>query len=300
MADFLDLLLSPFSFTFMQQAFLIVLLVAIPTALLSCFLVLKGWSLMGDAISHSVLPGIVIAYVLAIPFTLGAFTAGMFCALATGYLKDNSRIKEDTIMGVVFSSMFALGIVLMTKVQSNIHLDHILFGDPLGVSWRDIGEATVITLAVILFAIFKGKDLLVFIFDHQHAQAIGLPTKMLHYSLLALLSLTIVAALKAVGMILVISMLIAPGATAFMLTRRFQTMVTLALLISVINAFLGMYLSFFIDSAPGPTIILLLTANFIGVFIYTTIKNRYIEQQNIQTNPVHDGEHAIALINNPT
>ncbi|CEO40879.1 metal ABC transporter permease [Photobacterium kishitanii] len=300
MADFLDLLLSPFSFTFMQQAFLIVLLVAIPTALLSCFLVLKGWSLMGDAISHSVLPGIVIAYVLAIPFTLGAFVAGMFCALATGYLKENSRIKEDTIMGVVFSSMFAFGIVLMTKVQSNIHLDHILFGDPLGVSWRDIGEATVITLAVILFSIFKGKDLLVFIFDHQHAQAIGLPTKVLHYSLLALLSLTIVAALKAVGMILVISMLIAPGATAFMLTRRFQTMVVLALLISVANAFLGMYLSFFIDSAPGPTIILLLTANFIGVFTYTTIKNRYVEQQNIKTHLIDDDEHPITPLNNPT
>lgn len=300
MADFLDLLLSPFSFTFMQQAFLIVLLVAIPTALLSCFLVLKGWSLMGDAISHSVLPGIVIAYVLAIPFTLGAFVAGMFCALATGYLKENSRIKEDTIMGVVFSSMFAFGIVLMTKVQSNIHLDHILFGDPLGVSWRDIGEATVITLAVILFSIFKGKDLLVFIFDHQHAQAIGLPTKVLHYSLLALLSLTIVAALKAVGMILVISMLIAPGATAFMLTRRFQTMVVLALLISVANAFLGMYLSFFIDSAPGPTIILLLTANFIGVFTYTTIKNRYVEQQNIKTRLIDDDKHPITPLNNPT
>ncbi|PSW47694.1 metal ABC transporter permease [Photobacterium kishitanii] len=300
MANFLDLLLSPFSFTFMQQAFLIVLLVAIPTALLSCFLVLKGWSLMGDAISHSVLPGIVIAYVLAIPFTLGAFVAGMFCALATGYLKENSRIKEDTIMGVVFSSMFAFGIVLMTKVQSNIHLDHILFGDPLGVSWRDIGEATVITLAVILFSIFKGKDLLVFIFDHQHAQAIGLPTKVLHYSLLALLSLTIVAALKAVGMILVISMLIAPGATAFMLTRRFQTMVVLALFISVANAFLGMYLSFFIDSAPGPTIILLLTANFIGVFTYTTIKNRYVEQQNIKTRLIDDDEHPITPLNNPT
>ncbi|PSV19133.1 metal ABC transporter permease [Photobacterium kishitanii] len=300
MANFLDLLLSPFSFTFMQQAFLIVLLVAIPTALLSCFLVLKGWSLMGDAISHSVLPGIVIAYVLAIPFTLGAFVAGMFCALATGYLKENSRIKEDTIMGVVFSSMFAFGIVLMTKVQSNIHLDHILFGDPLGVSWRDIDEATVITLAVILFSIFKGKDLLVFIFDHQHAQAIGLPTKVLHYSLLALLSLTIVAALKAVGMILVISMLIAPGATAFMLTRRFQTMVVLALFISVANAFLGMYLSFFIDSAPGPTIILLLTANFIGVFTYTTIKNRYVEQQNIKTRLIDDDKHSITPLNNPT
>lgn len=147
-----------------------------------------------------------------------------------------------------------------------------------------------------MFAIFKGKDLLVFIFDHQHAQAIGLPTKVLHYSLLALLSLTIVAALKAVGMILVISMLIAPGATAFMLTSRFQTMVGLALLISVTNAFLGMYLSFFIDSAPGPTIILLLTINFIGVFTYTAIKNRYIEQKNIKITVTHDDQQSNLIL----
>ncbi|MFN1531970.1 metal ABC transporter permease [Vibrio jasicida] len=273
----LDTLVMPFTFTFMQQAFLIVLLVAIPTALLSCFLVLKGWSLMGDAIAHSILPGVVIAYILAIPYTVGAFAAGIFCALSTGYLKENSRIKEDTIMGVVFSAMFALGLVLMTKIEVGVHLDHILFGDALGVSWADIIEAAIVALLVVLFAVFKGKDLLVFVFDHQHAQAIGLPVKFLHYGLLSLLSLAIVAALKAVGMILVIAMLIAPGATAFLLTRRFHSMVLLALCISLFSAFLGVYLSFFIDSAPAPTIILIMTLKFICVFCYTSYKNQKVE-----------------------
>ncbi|HEY6632216.1 MAG TPA: metal ABC transporter permease, partial [Rhizobiaceae bacterium] len=130
----IETLLLPFQFPFMQQAFAISLLVAVPAALLSCFLVLKGWSLMGDAVSHAVLPGVVLAYIAGIPLAIGAFAAGMFCALATGYLKENSRIKEDTVMGVVFSGMFGLGIVLYTKIQTEVHLDHILFGDMLGVS----------------------------------------------------------------------------------------------------------------------------------------------------------------------
>ncbi|XPP93122.1 metal ABC transporter permease [Photobacterium leiognathi subsp. mandapamensis] len=158
-----------------------------------------------------------------------------------------------------------------------------MYGDPLGASWKEIIEAGVIALLVVTLCLLKGKDLLLcdlllFIFDPQHAQAIGLPTKVLHYGLLSLLSLAIVTALKAVGMILVISMLIAPGATAFMLTRQFQSMLIISLLIAVFNSVLGLYLSFFIDSAPGPTIILLLTANFIGVFIYTSIKNRNTEK----------------------
>ena len=265
----LDTLLLPFSFTFMHQAFVIVLLVAIPTSVLSCFLVLKGWSLMGDAISHSVLPGVILAYVLSIPYAIGAFAAGMFCALATGFIKDNSRLKEDTVMGVVFSSMFGLGLVLMTKVETGVHLDHILFGDVLGVSWTDVLEAGGIALLVISFILFKGRDLLVIIFDQQHAKAIGLPVGLLHYGLLSILSLTIVGALKAVGMILVVAMLIAPGATAFLLTRKFQSMMLIALLISTLTSFLGVYLSFFIDSAPAPTIIMLMTLIFICVFFYS-------------------------------
>ncbi|QUM76022.1 metal ABC transporter permease [Moritella sp. 24] len=282
----LNVVLEPFSFTFMQQAFVIVMLVAIPTALLSCFLVLKGWSLMGDAISHSVLPGVVIAYVLAIPYVIGAFVAGMFCALATGFIKDNSRLKEDTVMGVVFSSMFGLGLVLMTKIESGVHLDHILFGDVLGVTWSDILEVSFIAFLVVAFMLIKGKDLLVFVFDHQHAKAIGLPTGILHYGLLSLLSLTIVCALKAVGMILVIAMLIAPGAIAFLLTRKFQSMLFVALLISLSTSFFGVYLSFYLDSAPAPTIIMLLSITFILVFIYSSYQAKVTASKYLQSDDV--------------
>src|SRR5690606_13587729 len=138
MVPFADWLIWPFQFPFMVQAMVISVLVAVPTALLSCFLVLKGWSLMGDAVSHAVLPGVVIAYILGAPLGVGAFAAGMVCALATGYLKENSRIKQDTVMGVVFSGMFGLGLVLYTSIQSDVHLDHILFGDMLGVGPSDI------------------------------------------------------------------------------------------------------------------------------------------------------------------
>tara|TARA_B100000768_G_scaffold137660_1_gene128738 strand:+ start:4902 stop:5753 length:852 start_codon:yes stop_codon:yes gene_type:complete len=277
--DNVAVLIEPFSFTFMLQAFTIVLLVAVPTAILSCFLVLKGWSLMGDAISHSVLPGVVLAYILGIPLAIGAFSAGMVCAIATGFISENSRLKEDTVMGVVFSSMFAVGLVMMTKIDSNVHLDHILFGDVLGISWRDVIESGIITLLVMTFILIKGKDLLVFVFDRQHAKVIGLPVKALHYGLLALLSLTIVGALKAVGMILVIAMLIAPGAIAHLMTTKFQTMIFAAVGISVCCSFFGVYLSFFIDSAPAPTIIMLMSATFICVFIINRYKAKLISQK---------------------
>ena len=138
MIDLFDTLALPFTFPFMREALVIAMLVAVPAALLSCFLVLKGWSLMGDAISHAVLPGVVLSYVAGLPLAVGAFASGMICALATGYLKENSRIKEDTVMGIVFSGMFGLGIVLYTKVETEVHLDHILFGDMLGVDWPDL------------------------------------------------------------------------------------------------------------------------------------------------------------------
>lgn len=277
MHNLINELVLPFSFPFMQYAFLVLILVSSMTALLSCFLVLKGWSLMGDAISHSVLPGVVIAYVLAIPYVVGAFFAGIVCALATGFLKENSKIKEDTIMGVVFSGMFGLGLLLMTKVDSGVHLDHILYGNVLGVSISDLAETAVITVAVFCFVIFKGKDLLVYIFDAQHAQAIGLPVRFLHYGLLCLLSLAIVGALKAVGMILVIAMLIAPGSIAYLLTQRFSYMIYYAVVISIGSALSGLYLSFYIDSAPAPTIVLLLALCFIIVFGYTSYKQRCVE-----------------------
>jgi manganese/iron transport system permease protein len=281
--DNLTVLFEPFSFTFMQQAFAIVLLVAVPTSILSCFLVLKGWSLMGDAISHSVLPGVILAYVLGIPLAIGAFAAGMVCAIATGFISENSRLKEDTVMGVVFSSMFGVGLVMMTKIDSNVHLDHILFGDVLGISWRDVVESGINTLLVVAFMLIKGKDLLVFVFDRQHAKVIGLPVTALHYGLLAMLSLTIVGALKAVGMILVIAMLIAPGAIAHLLTTKFQSMVMVSVAISLCCSFLGVYLSFFIDSAPAPTIIMLMSTTFIGVFVFTSYRAKLTSRKLLVT-----------------
>ena len=262
-------LLLPFQFPFMRDAFMISLLVAVPAALLSCFLVLKGWSLMGDAISHAVLPGIVLAYIAGLPLAIGAFGAGMTCALLTGFLKENSRIKEDTVMGVVFSGMFGLGIVLYTKIQSNVHLDHILFGDMLGVGWADIAETGAIAVVVTGILGAKWRDFLLFIFDPLQAGALGLPVRVMHYGLLAIISLVVVAALKAVGIILAIALLVSPGAIAFLFTRRFEAMLAVSMLVAAGASFLGVYLSFFIDSAPAPTIVLLMAAAFVAAYFFS-------------------------------
>lgn len=262
----IDTLLLPFQFPFMQQAFVAALLVAVPMGLISSFLVLRGWSLMGDAISHAVLPGVVLAYAAGLPLAAGAFAAGMGCALATGYLKEHSRVKEDTVMGVVFSGMFGLGIVLFSFVETELHLDHILFGDILGLTWPDVGETALIAAIVLAFVGLLRRDLLVCAFDTTHARAIGLPVRFYHYGLLAVLSLAIVGALKSVGIILAVAMLIAPGAIAFLLTRRFEAMLAAAVAVAAACSFLGVYLSFFIDSAPAPTIVVLMTLVFVAAF----------------------------------
>jgi manganese/iron transport system permease protein len=272
-------LLEPFQFTFMINALVISTIVAVPCALLSVFLVLKGWALMGDAMSHAVFPGIVLAWMAGIPLAIGAFIAGLFCAVATGYLDDNSRIKRDTLMGIVFSGMFGAGLVLYVSIQSEIHLDHILFGDMLGVSFSDIAQTSVITLGIALIIGLKWKDLLLHAFDPHQAKASGLNTTLLHYGLLCMIALTIVATLKSVGIILSISLLIAPGAIAILMTRKFAHALLLAVVMSVITSFLGVYLSFFIDSAPAPTIVVLFSLLFVITFIYSTLRDRRLEKQ---------------------
>lgn len=258
---------APFGFPFMQKAFLICMIVSVPTAILSCFLVLKGWALMGDAISHAVLPGIVLAYVLGIPLIIGAFGAGMVCALATGYLSSNSRVKQDTVMGVVFSGMFGLGIVLYVAIESSVHLDHILFGNMLGVEPKDLWTAGLISLVVAGWLLLNWKDLLLFSFDPAQARVSGLRVNVLHYGLLAALSLTIVATLTAAGLILAIGLLIAPGAIAFLLVRSFARMMAVAVAVCMFGMLAGTYLCFYLDSAPAPTIILILTALFVLAFL---------------------------------
>ena len=210
----LDFVLVPLSYGFMQRALLIAVLVGAVCAVLSCYLVLKGWSLMGDAISHAVLPGIVVAVVLGLPLAVGAFAAGLTCALLTGYLKENSRVKEDTVMGIVFSGMFGLGLVLFTKIETDQHLLHVLFGNMLGVTPQDVVETAIVAGITLVAVARQAPRPPLYCFDPQHARSIGLPVGLLHYGLLILLSLTIVASLKAVGIILVVAMLVAPGAIA--------------------------------------------------------------------------------------
>jgi manganese/iron transport system permease protein len=270
----IDTLFLPFQFTFMTKAFVIMAMLAVPTSLLSCFLVLKGWSLMGDAISHAVLPGVVVAYLLNIPLIVGAFGAGMTCALLTGFLSNNSRVKQDTVMGIVFSGMFGLGIVMYTKIATDVHLDHILFGNMLGVNATDLWTAGLIAAIVGAVILAKRRDFLLQAFDPIQAQAVGLRTGWLHYGLLALLSLTIVATLSAVGIILSIGLLIAPGAIAFLLTKRFSVMLPIAVAVTLISGFVGVYLSFFIDSAPAPTVILILSATFVAAFVRSSFQVR--------------------------
>ncbi len=267
MITLIDWIVVPLSYPFMQRAFIVSLLVAAVCAVLSCYLVLKGWSLMGDAISHAVLPGIVIAYVLGLPLAIGAFAAGLSCALFTGYLKENSRIKEDTVMGIVFSGMFGFGLVLFTKVETDQHLNHILFGNVLGVTVHDLMETAIIAGGTLVIVLLKRRDLLLYCFDPNQARAIGLPVRVLHYGLLILLSLTIVSALKAVGIILVIAMLIAPGATAYLLTDRFERMLAIAVAVAMGSAALGTIISFHIDAATGAAIVLVQAAAFVLAFL---------------------------------
>ena len=277
-----EILTLPFKFPFLQNAFLISMIVSVPTALLSCFLVMKGWALMGDAVSHAVLPGIVLAYIIGIPLIIGAFAAGMTCALATGYLSANSRVKQDTVMGVVFSGMFGVGIVLYVSIETNAHLDHILFGNMLGVESHELWTAGVISLGVGLMLVLKWKDWLLHSFDPAQARASGLWVNWLHYGMLAALSLTIVATLSAAGLILAIGLLIAPGAIAFLTVRKFSTMLWVSVIVCMASMLLGTYASFFLDSAPAPTIILIMTAMFIVAFIRRQIITRRTSLQRVE------------------
>jgi len=272
-----ETLILPFQFEFMQNAFLIAIIVSIPSALLSCFLVMKGWALMGDAVSHAVLPGIIFAYIVGAPLIIGAFIAGMGCALATGYLSSNCRVKQDSLMGVVFSGMFGLGIVLYVSIETNAHLDHILFGNILGVELHELWTTGIIAIVVTLILIFKWKDFLLHSFDPIQARTSGLKVNLLHFGMLAALSLTIISILSAAGLILAIGLVIAPGATAFLMVRKFSMMLCVSVAICIFSMMVGTYLSFFIDSAPAPTIILVMTI----IFITALIKKNITANQNL-------------------
>ncbi|MDF7666317.1 metal ABC transporter permease [Orbaceae bacterium ESL0727] len=275
-----DFIVFPFSFPFMQRAILAALATGFVCALLSCFLVLKGWSLIGDAISHAVLPGIVVAYLAGIPLIIGAFASGLCCAVATGYIKENCRVKEDTVLGIVFSGMFAFGLVLFSKVDTSQHLNHILFGNVLGTTYDELKQIVIIALIVSLLVMLKWRDLMLFCFDTMQAKIVGLPVKLLHYGLLSVLALTIVASLQAVGVILVVAMLIAPGITAFLLCKRFEWMLVIAIIVSVFSTVTGTLISFYIDGATGACIVILQALIFMLVQVYSYIRNNVMRNRS--------------------
>jgi manganese/iron transport system permease protein len=237
---------------------------------------MKGWALMGDAVSHAVLPGIVFAYIIGAPLILGAFIAGIGCSLATGYLSNNCRVKQDSVMGVVFSGMFGLGIVLYVSVETNAHLDHILFGNILGVEQYELWTTGIISFGVSVVLILKWKDWLLHSFDPIQARTSGLKVNLLHFGMLTALSLTIIAILSAAGLILAIGLVIAPGATAFLLVRKFSMMLCLSTVICIFSMMFGTYISFFLDSAPAPTIVLVMTI----IFLAALIKKQYMVSFN--------------------
>ncbi len=262
-------LLEPFHYDFMLRAFAIGGLIAAVGAVLSCFLVLRGWSLMGDAISHAVLPGIVLAYIAGIPLIIGAFASGLFCAVATGWIKANSRIKEDAVMGVVFTGMFAIGLVIFSRTRTDLHLDHILFGHILGLTPALIVETATISIIVLIVVLALRRDLLLVCFDPTHAKALGLRVRGLTYLLLVLLSLTIVATMQAVGVILVVAALITPGATALLLTKRFDRMLAIAVSSAVSSAWVGVYISIKANASPAACIVLAQTVVFICALLFS-------------------------------
>jgi ABC-type Mn2+/Zn2+ transport system permease subunit len=272
--------LEPFQYEFLRSGMIIGSVIAVMCAVLSCFLVLRGWSLMGDAISHAVLPGIVLAYLAGVPLLLGAFASGLLCAVGTGWVKNHSRIKEDTAMGVVFTGLFAFGLVLFSKVASDLHLDHILFGNILGIGpseWREILVVSVVVLTVLLV---KRKDFLLLCFDPAQARVMALSVRLLHYGLLALLSLAIVASLKAVGIILVTALLITPGATAFLWSDRFDRMLWIASATAVFSTIVGIVVSYRYDASTSACIVLV-QAGIFGISWAFSRKIRVLRHKSI-------------------
>jgi manganese/iron transport system permease protein len=260
-------LLEPFAYEYMRTALWVCALIGAVCGLLSGFVTLKGWSLLGDALSHAVVPGVALAYLAGLPFALGAFTSGLLAAAAMAFIKIKTPVREDAVIGVVFTAFFAFGLLLISLFPATLDLKSIIFGNILAIAPEDVAQLLGLSLVCLVILALKWRDLLLFSFDPDQARALGLPVRRLHFTLLLLLSATTVAALQAVGAILVVAMLITPGATAYLLTDRFGKMLWLGAALGAVTAFLGAYASYFLDGATGGCIVLLQTLVFAVVFV---------------------------------
>ncbi|MGH8021889.1 MAG: metal ABC transporter permease [Opitutaceae bacterium] len=264
----LETLLTPLQYEFMLKAIFVSAVIGGVCAFLSCFITLKGWSLMGDALSHSVVPGVAVAYYIGWPFAAGAFVTGVLAAAGMGFVKTKTRLREDAVIGVVFTAFFALGLLLISLYPSQVDLRSIVFGNILGISNPDIAQVLLISGVTLAVLGLKWRDLLLFCFDANQARALGLNTTMLHLTLLTLLSATAVAALQTVGACLVVAMLVTPGATAYLLTDRFSKMIGLAITMGVGTSIIGAYASYFFDGSTGGCIVTLQSVLFVLALIF--------------------------------
>ncbi len=268
MTALIDFLTEPFQFGFMTNALAATLIASVVCALLSCWLVLIGWSLMGDAVSHSVLPGVVLAYIVGAPFALGAVVFGFVAVALIGTVRNQGRVKEDAAIGIVFTTLFALGLVLISVTPSQTDLNHIIFGNLLGVSVADLVQIAILGAVVATVLLLKRRDFTLYAFDPTHAFAIGLNPRLLGAALLGLLALTAVTALQVVGIVLVVAMLIIPGATAYLVTDRFGHMLLIAPVAAAASGVVGLYISYYRDTSPGGMVVLTQGVLFFLVYLF--------------------------------
>lgn len=259
---------DPFRYAFMQRALLTAIVVGTICGVLSCYIVLKRWALLGDAISHAVLPGVAVAYLLSVPISIGAFVSGALTSLGIGALERNTKIKADSAMGLMFTGAFALGVVIISRIASSTHLMHILFGNVLGVRMNALVWTVLAGMLTLFFSFLYYKEFLLFTFDPTHASAIGMNTAVIHYGLMMLLTLTIVASLETVGIILVVAMLIIPGTTANMLANSLPRMIVISIIVGAGSGAVGLYFSFILNVASGGTIVLVAFAVFIPALLF--------------------------------
>jgi manganese/iron transport system permease protein len=264
----IETLLTPLHYEYMLKAMFVSAVIGGVCAFLSCFVTLKGWSLMGDALSHSVVPGVAVAYYAGWPFAAGAFFTGLLAALGMGFVKTKTRLREDAVIGVVFTAFFAFGLLLISLYPSQVDLRSIVFGNILGISNPDIVQVLMISGVTLVVLGFKWRDLLLFCFDPNQARALGLNTTVLHFTLLTLLSATAVAALQTVGACLVVAMLVTPGATAYLLTDRFGKMIGIATSMGVGTSIVGAYASYFFDGSTGGCIVTLQSLLFVAALVF--------------------------------
>ena len=268
MSDLLAELIVPFSYDYMWKAMWVSALVGAVCAFLSCYLMLKGWSLMGDALGHSIVPGVAGAYIIGAPFAAGAFFAGILAALGMAFVKQHSRLREDATIGLVFTTLFALGLLMASLHPTSVSIQTIVLGNILAIPDEDAMQVVVIAVISFVVLLFIWKDLMVTFFDETYARSIGLKTRTLKIVFFTLLSACTVAALQTVGACLVIALVVTPGATAYLLTDRFDRLIAIAVAIGTLTSFVGAYLSYFIDGATGGVIVTLQTLLFLAAFYF--------------------------------